>query len=171
MFNKKSILKVEIISTIFIMIVGVILHFVYEWSENNIFVGMLTPINESVWEHLKLLFFPMIITLIIGCFYEGKNYENYICAKTLGIISSMIFTVIAFYTYTGVLGESIDFMNIILFFIAVILGQYKSYKNIISNNYCNIKITIVILVIITLLFIYFTFNPLNIGLFRVPGFQ
>ena len=170
MFNKKSILKVEIISTIFIMLAGVILHFVYEWSGNNIFVGMLTPINESIWEHLKLLFFPMLITLIIGYFYEGKNYENYICAKTLGIISSMIFTAIAFYSYTGVLGESIDFMNIILFFIAVILGQYKSYKNIISNNYCNIKIAIIILVIITLLFIYFTFNPPNIGLFRVLDF-
>ena len=159
MFNKKSILKFEVMSTVFVMISGVILHFVYEWSGNNIIVGILTPINESVWEHLKLLFFPMLVTLIIGYFYEG---ENYICSKTLGIILSMIFIVIAFYTYTGIIGTNIDFINIALFFIAVLLGQYISYKNIISNKACNVKIAIILLVIISLLFIYFTFNPPNI---------
>ena len=168
MFNKKSILRLEVISTIFIMISGVILHFAYEWSGNNILVGILTPINESVWEHLKLLFFPMLVTLIIGYFYEGEDYENYICSKTLGIISSMIFTVIAFYTYSGIIGTNIDFINIALFFVAVILGQYISYKNIFSNKSCNLKTTITFLILVALLFIYFTFSPPNIALFKVP---
>lgn len=168
MFNKKSILKFEVISTIVIMVLGVILHFTYEWSGNNILVGILSPINESVWEHLKLIFTPMILTLIIGYFYEGKNYDNYICSKTLGIISAMIFIVFAFYTYTGIIGTNIDFINITLFFVAVILGQYISYKNIISNKPCNLKIAITFLIIIAILFIYFTFNPPNIELFRPP---
>lgn len=168
MFNKKSILRLEVISTIFIMISGVILHFVYEWSGNNILVGILTPINESVWEHLKLLFFPMLVTLIIGYFYEGKDYENYICAKTLGIISSMIFIVISFYTYSGIIGTNIDFINIALFFVAVLLGQYISYKNIFSNKSCNLKTATTFLIVVALLFVYFTFSPPNIGLFKAP---
>ena len=168
MFNKKSILQFEIISTIFIMISGVILHFAYEWSGNNLLVGILTPINESVWEHLKLLFLPMVVTLIAGYFYEGKNYENYICGKALGFFYSMIFIIITFYTYAGIIGTNIHFINIALFFVAVILGQYILYKNIISNKFCNPKIAITFLVIVAALFIYFTFNPPNIGLFKVP---
>ena len=74
----------------------------------------------------------VLILLIIGYYYVGKKYENYLCAKTLGIIVSMIFIVIFFYTYLGVVGKNIDFINIGSFFVAVILGQYISYRNIFS---------------------------------------
>lgn len=168
MHDKKSIFKLEIISTIVIMISGVLFHFVYEWSGNNNIVGLFTPVNESIWEHLKLLFFPMVISLIIGYFYVGKDYENYLCAKTLGIIVSMIFIVVFFYTYFGVVGKNIDFINISLFFVAVILGQYMSYRNIFSVKFCNNKKVIIYLIIMTILFMYFSFNPPDIGLFRVP---
>ncbi len=39
MIKKNLILRFEIISTIFIMILGVLLHFTYEWSGKNILVG------------------------------------------------------------------------------------------------------------------------------------
>lgn len=61
MLKKNSILIFEVISTIFIMILGVVLHFTFEWANNNILVGTFSPVNESIWEHLKLLFFPMWI--------------------------------------------------------------------------------------------------------------
>ena len=63
--KKSSILKFEIISTIFIMIVGTLLHFTFRWSNNNPLVGIFSAVNESVWEHLKLIFFPMLIVGII----------------------------------------------------------------------------------------------------------
>lgn len=168
MCNKKTIFKFEVISTIIIMISGVLLHFTYEWSGNNNIVGLVTPVNESVWEHLKLLFFPMLILLIIGYYYVGKKYENYLCAKTLGIIVSMIFIVIFFYTYLGVVGKNIDFINIGSFFVAVILGQYISYRNIFSVKFCNSKTAIIYLIVMIILFMLFSFNPPDIGLFRVP---
>ena len=65
MSKKSSILKFEIISTIFIMIVGTLLHFTFGWSNNNPLVGTFSAVNESTWEHLKLLFFPMLIIPII----------------------------------------------------------------------------------------------------------
>ena len=168
MLKQKSILKIEIISTIFIIILGVLFHFTFEWSNGNVFVGTFTPVNESIWEHLKLLFFPMVITIIVGYFYEGKNIENYLCAKTFGIIISMIFTIIAYYTYSGVIGRNIDVVNIIIFIFAVIMGQYVSYKKIKSKFYCNNLVSIIILVIIYLYFLVFTFYPPQIGLFKDP---
>lgn len=168
MKNKSKVFKYEFISTIIIIILGVLLHFAYEWSGDNKFIGLITPVNESIWEHLKLLFFPMVVLLIIGYFYVGKDYKNYVCAKTLGIIISMIFIVVFYYTYSGVIGRNIDFINIGSFFVAVFLGQYISYRNIFSLEFCNIKKVIYYLVIMTLIFIFFSFNPPDIGLFKNP---
>lgn len=168
MFKQKSIFKFELISTIFIMILGVILHFTYEWSNNNIIVGLFSPVNESIWEHLKLLYFPMILTTIVGYVYDEKDHVNYICAKLAGIIISMIFTVVAFYTYSGILGKIIDLLNIILFLIAVILGQYTVLRQITLKKQCNKKRAIIILILIGVIFIVFTFNPPHINLFKNP---
>ena len=50
----KSIYTWEIIGTFFIIIAGSLLHFVYEWTGYSDIMGLFTPVNESVWEHLKL---------------------------------------------------------------------------------------------------------------------
>ena len=69
-----------IIGAVFTIITGTLLHFVYEWSGESLFVGIFSPINESVWEHLKLLFFPMSVWILIGYFIFGKT-ENYLKGK------------------------------------------------------------------------------------------
>ena len=114
-FDKKSILIFQIISVIFTIILGTFLHFTYEWSNENLLVGLFSAINESTWEHLKLLFFPMLITTIIGGFYFGKTISNFLCAKTIGIIASILFTIIFFYTYTGIIGTNFAVLNILTF--------------------------------------------------------
>ena len=82
----------------------------------------------------------MILTTIIGYFYFDKKVPNFICSKTIGIITAMLFTVIFFYTYTGVLGKNIAIIDIASFFIATILGEFISYILIINNFKCNNKI-------------------------------
>ena len=167
--NNKSIFKFQIFSIIFISILGVILHFTYEWSNNNVIVGIFSATNESTWEHLKLLFYPMLLTTIIGYFYLGKSTPSFLCAKTIGIIVAMCFTVVLFYTYTGILGTNVDFLNIAIFFIAVILGEFVGYRYMISNNPCNKKVAIITLIVLLLCFIIFTFFPPQIGLFENPS--
>lgn len=166
--NNKSIFKFQIFSIIFVSILGTLLHFTYDWSNNNVLVGIFSAINESTWEHLKLLFYPMLLTTIIGYFYLGKNTSNFLCAKTLGIVAAMIFTIVFFYTYTGILGTNVDILNIATFFIAVILGEFVAYKYMLSNNPCDEKTAIIILIILLLCFTIFTFFPPQIGLFKDP---
>lgn len=166
--DKKTILKMQVFNGIFVAILGTLLHFTYEWSNNNVLVGIFSAVNESTWEHLKLLFFPMLITTIIGYFYFAKGIQNFLCAKTIGIIVAILFTVTFFYTYSGVLGGFIDIINILSFFIAVILGEYVAYKIMISNFICKQKSAIVVLSILLLLFIIFTFISPKIGLFKDP---
>ena len=89
-----------IIGAVFTIITGTLLHFVYEWSGESLFVGIFSPINESVWEHLKLLFFPMSVWILIGYFIFGKKFKTYIPSAVIGILSGMILIPMWFYTYT-----------------------------------------------------------------------
>ncbi len=166
--KKTKIKKYQIFSIIFTFILGTLLHFTYDWSNQNSIVGIFSAINESTWEHLKLLFFPMLLTTIIGYFYFGKKVPNFVCSKTIGILTSIIFTIVFFYTYTGILGKNIAFIDISSFFIATILGEILSYLLIINNFKCNNKIAIIVLIIFIGLFAWFTFSPPNIGLFKDP---
>ena len=68
-----NIKKWQIFASIFCLILGTILHFTYEWFNYNVIVGLFSTINESVWEHLKLLFYPMFFISIIGYFKIGRN--------------------------------------------------------------------------------------------------
>lgn len=168
MNNKKNILRFQIISAIFIAILGTLLHFTYGWSNQNLLVGAFSAVNESTWEHLKLLFFPYLLTIIFGYFYIGKDNSNFICTKTLGVMVSILFTIIFFYTSAGILGFNLATLNIATFYIAIILGEYIAYKLMISNFNCNNKLAITILIILTLSFIFFTYFTPQIGLFKDP---
>ena len=168
MKNKKMILKFQIFSAIFTMILGTILHFTFEWSGNNHFVAAFSAVNESTWEHLKLLFFPMLLTTIIGYFYIGKNTSNFLCSKLIGILTAISFTVIFFYTYTSILGTNFAFIDISIFFIAVLLGEYITYKFLLSDFSCNKNISIFLLLILLICFILFTYITPKIGLFKDP---
>jgi hypothetical protein len=168
MKKQVSILKLEILSGIFVMILGTLLHFTYEWSNNNLFVGVFSAVNESTWEHLKLLFFPMLISTIIGYFYTKNSVSNYLCAKTKGILAALLFIIIFFYTYVGIIGTNFAILDIASFFVAVILSEYISYKKIKSKSPCNNLVSSIILLILLICFIVFTFFTPHIGLFKDP---
>ena len=168
MGNLKKILKFEIFSIIFVSILGTLLHFTFEWSDSNLVIGAFSAVNESTWEHLKLLFYPMLISTIIGYFYLGKNVSSFLCARFFAIIISILFTVIFFYTYTGVLGFNVAILNILSFFVAVILGEYVSYKVMLSKASCDNYKIVIFFSILLFSFIFFTFFPPQIGLFKDP---
>ena len=111
--DNAKIRNYQIASAIFVCIAGTLLHFTYEFFGENNFVALFSAVNESVWEHLKLLFFPLLLTTILGYIYMGKNIPNFLCSKALGIIISMLFIIIFFYTYTGIIGKSILFIDIV----------------------------------------------------------
>lgn len=169
--EKKKILRFQIFSVIFTLILGTILHFLYEWSGDNKIIASFSAVNESTWEHLKLVFFPMLITTIIGFFVIGKDNNKFWCAKALGIILAMSFIVVFFYTYTGIIGTNFAILDIGSFFVAVILGEYVAYKIMTNEEYklkCNKRIAVIGLICILLCFIIFTYLPPHIGLFKDP---
>ena len=163
--KRKDIFLFEIISTIFIIFLGFILHFLYEWTNNNIIVASFSAINESTWEHLKLLFFPMLITIIIGTFIFRNS--NYLCVKTKGLLLGLSFILVFFYTYTGILGYNISILDIGSFIISVLISEYYSYKKFKYEN-CNKTLFWIILFVLFFSFVIFTYKTPKIGIFKDP---
>ena len=169
--EKKKIIRFQIFSVIFTWILGTILHFLYEWSGDNKIIASFSAVNESTWEHLKLVFFPMLITTIVGFLVIGKDNKKFWCAKTIGIILAMSFIIVFFYTYTGIIGTNFAILDIGSFFVAVILGEYVAYKIMTNDEYklkCNKRIAVIGLICILSCFIIFTYLPPHIGLFKDP---
>lgn len=140
--DKKLIRNYQIFSAFFTFILGTLLHFTYKLSGENRFVAIFSAVNESVWEHLKLLFFPMLITTIIGYIF--------------------------FYTYTGIIGKNIAIIDISSFFIATILGEFLSYLLIINSFECNSKTAVIVLFVLFICFVIFTYFPPKLGIFKDP---
>ncbi|HEX3037856.1 MAG TPA: DUF6512 family protein [Oscillospiraceae bacterium] len=160
----------EIAGFLFVIIFGTLLHFVYQWSGNNKIVGLFAPVNESTWEHLKLLFTPMVLFSIVEYFAVGKNYTNYIPAKALGILLGMITIVVIFYTYTGILGKNYLWADILTFILGVAVAYAYSWKMIhkplIDTDSQIIGIMIILILILS--FALFSYYPPHIPIFLDP---
>lgn len=162
-------LKTNFYRFLFISILGTLLHFTYEWSHNNAVVGLFSAVNESAWEHLKLLFFPMFfLTLIELFFFRQTLPQNFLKARATGIFLGMTLIIGVFYILLGVIGKSIDFLNIVLYFVAVFFALWvenKQYKTFPEETLKASSMAFSILLIFTLFFFIFTFWSPDIGLF------
>lgn len=162
-----------IIRYLFVVLLGVLLHFAYELSGENPIVGLFAPVNESIWEHLKLLFTPMLLLTLWDLFMAYRKSPNFFPARTTGIIAGLLFIIVVFYTVTGVIGSVIDWINIVIFLLSAFVVFWVENKQYYCNKCCCHKYfsttsAIVVLIILIILFVVFTIVPPDIGLFRVP---
>ena len=163
----KKILKWEIIGAIFITVIGALFHFMFEWLGSFPPIGGFFPVNESVWEHLKLPYWPLIIYSLIELKFIRESSNNMIIAKTLAVLIDFAVILITFYTYTAILGTELLVIDILSFTIGVFIGQYVSAK-VMSLGEKAKWITYsswVIFILIGVLFFVFTFFPPNLPIF------
>ena len=164
--------KRNVIAFFIISIIGTLSHFVYEWTGKPYLIGLFFPVNESTWEHLKLLFFPSLIYFAVMYFTLKEKPANYAPAAAVSLFSGMVSIVVMFYTYQGVLGRNIDFLNILTYFLGVIVTIYLMQRILktqsFSSGIANI-ISLFFLLLTAILFIFFSFNPPSLGIFLPPA--
>lgn len=168
--QKNVILRYELFGMLFVSILGGLLHFTFEMSGFNPVVGIFSAVNESVWEHLKLGFWPIILLTIMEYFLIKKQANNFFLGKATSALAIIIIIPVIFYSYTIFTGESIFLIDILSFFFAVIIGQILSYK-ILTYNQLSKKsewISMAVLIILAILFVAFTFYPPHLPLFQDP---
>lgn len=168
---KETILKrYTILGIIFVLITGTVSHFVYQWSDNNFILGFFFPVNESVWEHFKLTFFPMLLY----SFYMDKKVKPVAPCVTsallFGTISSTLLLAIFFYAYFKVLGRSFLAVDILIFIVSVLLGFKAVYRFSISCELLPYAFLLkAFLIVLAACLFIFTYHPLPLEIFRVPA--
>lgn len=113
-------LKRKIIGFFVVGILGTLFHFAYDFFNRPLFLSFMLPIDESIFEHLKLIFFPTIIYMLIDLKINKENRREYFISYIYNIFIANIITIVFFYTYYGMLGKNIDFVNIAIYFIAIL---------------------------------------------------
>ena len=125
---KKAIFKWEMLGILFVVVIGAIFHFMFALSNYWRPLGAIFPVNESVWEHLKLPYWPLIIFSLIEYYFIKENANNFILGKTVSFLISISAILIIFYSYTAILGTELLIVDILSFVFGVIIGQIVSYK-------------------------------------------
>ena len=148
---------------------GTILHFLYDWTDGNFLVAPFSGINESTWEHMKLLFWPLFLFALVQRLFF-IDHQNYWCVKLSEILLGLVLIPVLFYTYNGVFGISPDWINIAIFYISallVFLFEWWAFKQ--DQLQCKQPwLAFAATCLIGVLFAVFTFAPPLIPLFQDP---
>lgn len=148
---------------------GTLLHFLYDWLGEAVWIAPFSGVNESTWEHMKLLFWPMFIYAVVQSFFFSDR-EDFWCIKLKGTLLGLVLIPVLFYTYNGAIGKSPDWLNIAIFFISAAIAyiyETRQFNN--KTTICRYKkLSIAILLIIAVLFVLFTFTTPEIGIFKDP---
>lgn len=163
-----SVKKYHWIAFFFILLFGTLLHFTYNISGHNTFVGYFSAVNESPWEHLKLIFFPALTFGIFEYFIYGKKRADFWAVKMTAVVSAMTFVLTFFYTYSGILGFNLILLDILDFVLADFLCCLVSYAilkgSALGNKSDSVK-GLAVLMLIAFCFIVWTNNPPDLGMF------
>ncbi len=150
----------------FIFTIGTLLHFTYAWTNNNFIVGLISPTNESIFSHTKLLILPTFLFYLL--FYRRNKAilkkSKFFSSMIIQLVSSILSMVLIYYTARyGFNLESLIF-DIFLFFLSILIGLILSnlyYQQ--GNKPFNYQLYSFLIVILTILF---TIKPLNFPFFK-----
>ncbi len=147
---------------------GTLLHFLYDWIEAS-WIAPFSGVNESTWEHMKLLFWPMFLFAIVQGFFF-RDRKNFWSIKSKGILFGLLLIPVIFYTYNGVIGTSPDWINIAIFFVAAAAAyvyETRAFRK--ESVLCTSSLSArFVLCVMAVLFIIFTFIPPELGIFKDP---
>lgn len=175
---RKTISFWQMAGVLFTAIVGTLLHFLFDWTGGNVVVALFSAVNESIWEHMKLLYYPMLLFALVEYRAWGREEGRFWCIKLMGILFGLVLIPVIYYSYTGILGVEEDWFNIAIFFIAAAAAFWLGTKLFQSGFACPMGpgrcLTLILL--IAVLFTVLTFAPPRIPFFQDPvtgtyGFQ
>jgi hypothetical protein len=164
---KKSIL----ISIPVLFIIGGPMHFLFELAGESPIIGAMVPVSESPWEHLKLVFYPILAWWIIfyvrGRKQEGFSKEKWIVSTAAALLSAILTIILFFYSYTGAFAVEFLVLDIFSSLLALAVGQclaYHIYKY--SKPVKSVAIIAFFIVIVLLImFVVFTYEAPHVPLF------
>ena len=167
---KRSIGFWQMAGFMFTAVLGTILHFVFDWTGGNVVAALFSAVNESIWEHMKLLFYPMLLYAILSYGRWGREETAFWWVSLAGTMLGLILIPTLYYTYTGALGVEADWFNITIFFLAAGVSFWLESRLLARNWECALysKLAFALILLIGVAFTVLTFYPPEIPFFRDP---
>ena len=163
-----TIKKYLTVGAAYVTISGILLHFLYDWSGQNVLVGFFSPVSESTWEHIKLLFFPGLLWVLYNYWRLKDIYPDILSPLLLGLMIGCISIPVLFYTYSGILGFHLLILDIMIFLAAISLMFFTIYRTLTSSTLYNKNVLLFATIMFLTAFLVFTYFPPNLGIFRSP---
>lgn len=165
-----QIKQYTIIGILFVLTAGTLSHFLYDWTGNNTIIGLFTPVNESIWEHMKLLFFPMLAYSLLMIIICRRNYPCIIAASCLGILTGTFLIPLLYYSYTFILGKDVFILDIATFILSILIAFWLTYRLALSCKRKTFTLFLFTLVYgLFVCFIIFTYHPPDASIFKDPA--
>ena len=162
--------KWELIGLLVTIAAGNLLHFVYDWTGGSVVAAVFSAVNESVWEHMKLLAVPWILWTVVQAVAVGRG--PVFSARTAGLLAGLAAIPVLYYTYTGALGRNVSLVNILIFQLAVLLAYGVSFslqKRRRLDGLAWQAGAVLVLLVLAALFVWWTFAPPSLPLFVDPS--
>ncbi len=167
--SNKTIFRHAIYSFIFVSAAGTLLHFLYDWSGQNDLIGFISSVNESTWEHMKLMFIPMLSYAIFLWLRFRKTIPSVFPAFAVAALVAVFLIPVFYYTYRETLGFDVTFLNISIFYLSTLIGCICFCLIAENRDFSRINfILFLIHVSLLVLFVYFTYSPPELGIFIAP---
>ena len=161
--------KWELAGLFLTLIFGNLLHFVYDWSGQSIAAAVFAAVNESTWEHMKLLAVPWLVWTVVTIVVNRCAASA--LPRAIGLLTGLTAIPALFYTYTGILGKSVGVVNILIFQAAVLLAYFVSVSLQKSARLSSVPfqiLGILLHLLAALAFLFFTSFPPSLPLFVDP---
>ena len=150
---------------------GPLQHFVYRWSGGNPAAGAFSAVNESVWEHMKILFLPLFLTALVEMVVFTQRYRNFLAVKFLAVMAGVVLMPVLYYTYTGVWGRGCLTGDILLFYLCAAVSQVLSCRLLEQGRLSGAGWQVAGLFglwAVAFLFVYCTYHPPGLAIFQDP---
>lgn len=112
---------------------GVLFHFIYKWTNRSHIAVVFGAVNESLWEHMKIAFWPMFIGFNIQYILYGYDIPNFIFSKFISLLLITITIPLFVKTYTYFTKKNIFPIDLALFFLCIAISQVMGYSIMGSN--------------------------------------
>ena len=165
---RRSIMDWEIASVIIIFFSGSLFHFLYELTGEWKPIAVIGAVNESVWEHLKLAFWPAVFFMFLEYKLFKKKVNNFLVAKAVSLFTMPVVIIAGFYGYTALLGTHALAMDLVIFLGAILLGQFLGFKIFMAKEISRKWTLIAMIAIIAMIamFSLLTYFPPRVFLFQ-----
>jgi hypothetical protein len=154
-----SFSAIETLIGIGVVLLGTPLHYLYEAVGKAPIAGLLGPVNESAWEHLKLFYWPMLALSLIARRAAASKTTSYWLATLGAMIVAFAGMNVFYYLPRAIFGSSL-FISIASFLMSVIVAVLcaillaRRQGNPGSERLC-----LLVIAALGLAFIAFTFFP------------